>query len=75
MCNNCLATLAQAISLGVRNLVFSSIVWTCDVTVLGKCFLGVKGGFGDFFEVDCLPEGIDYHLLKAKIVMWLLNCI
>ena len=38
VCNYCLATLAQAISLGVRSLVFSSIVWTCDVTFRGETF-------------------------------------
>ena len=37
-CNNYLATLAQAISLVVRNLAFSSIVWTCDVTDIGDMF-------------------------------------
>ena len=38
MCNNCLATLAQAISVGVRNLALSSIVWTCDAAEMGETF-------------------------------------
>ena len=37
-CNNHLATLAWAISLGVRHLAFSSIVWTCDVTDMEEMF-------------------------------------
>ena len=37
-CNNHLATLAWAILLGVRKLVFSSIVKTCDVADMGETF-------------------------------------
>ena len=47
MCNNHLATLAQAISLGVRNLAFSSIIWTCDVACTWETFSWGEGGFGD----------------------------
>ena len=47
MCNNHLATLAQAISLGVKNLAFFSIVWTCDVTCTLETFSWGEGGFGD----------------------------
>ena len=47
VCNNYLATLAQAISLGMRNLAFSSIVGTCDVTCTWEMFSWGEGGFGD----------------------------
>ena len=47
MCNNHLATLAQAISLRVRNLAFSSIDWTCDVACTWETFSWGEGGFGD----------------------------
>ena len=45
VCNNCLATLAQAISSGVRNLAFSSIVWTSDVTCTWEMFSWDEGVF------------------------------
>ena len=60
-CNNCLATLAQAISLGVRNLAFSSIVWTCDVACTCVTFSWDEGVLEILLEVDCLPEHIDYQ--------------
>ena len=47
MCNNCLATLAQAISLGVGNLALSLIVWTCDVACTWETVSWGEGGFGD----------------------------
>ena len=47
MSNNNLATLAWTISLGVRNLAFSSIVWTCDVAYTLEMFSWDEGGFAD----------------------------
>ena len=46
-CNNHIATLAWAISLGVRTLAFSSPVWTCDVACTWEMFSWGEGGFGD----------------------------
>ena len=66
MGNNCLATLAQAISLGVRNLAFSSIVWTCDVTDMGGGhFLGMRMSIDSPLRVDVLPGHIGYHLVHG----------
>ena len=71
MCNNHLATLVWAISLGVRNLVFSSIVWTCDVP--GKCFLGVKEVLEILLKVDFLPECFDYQPVHSR--KYLCGCL
>ena len=47
VCNIHLAMLAQAISLGVRKLAFSSIAWTCDVTDTWEMFSLDEVVFGD----------------------------
>ena len=66
MCNNCLATLAWAISFGVRNLAFSSIVWTCDVTCTWEAFSWGEGGLEILLKVGCLPECRDYQAVCGQ---------
>ena len=39
--------LAQAISLGVRNLAFSPMLWTCDVADTWEAFSWDEVVFGD----------------------------
>ena len=65
--------MAWAISLGVRKLVFSSIVWTCDVTCTGKHFLGVKEVLEILLKVDCLPERTDYQPVHSQ--NYLFGCL
>ena len=66
MCNNSLATFAWAISLGVRNLAFSSIVWTCDVACTWEMFSRGEGILEILLKVDYLPEFIDYQPVHGQ---------
>ena len=45
---------------------FSSIVWTSDVACPWSTFLGVKEGLEILFEVDCLPECIDFEPVHGQ---------
>ena len=58
--------LAWAISLGVRNLAFSSIVWTCDVTDTWETFSWDEVGFETLLKVDVLPGHIDYQSVHGQ---------
>ena len=64
--NNHLTTLAWAISLGVRNIAFSSIVWTYDVADMGKHSLGMTMSVERPLGVNVLPGHTDYHLVHSQ---------
>ena len=66
MRNNHLATLAQGVSLGVSNLAFSLMVWTCNVADAWETSFWDEGFVEIPLRVDFLPKHTGYQPVHGQ---------